>query len=260
MESKLITYITNWNRVHEDVLEKEKDLNDNGLKNFVVNSSSTSKDNWINIGDNSWCYRQLLETFKHASKEDADYISILFGDIYAPDGHSISEYVFETQKYINELPDCYVYSTSFTHDGWSYPTAILMDYDDNISYVCGTDTLYLTVHKDVVQFMSKYLKHFDGINGIDNYSSGWAVDVLCSAFSIYNKKNVFRNKSSVLTHYENSGYDVGNAYGEMKKIISEGVNFMSASYGYDSNRVQQIIDMMFVRRTSYEHSYGEFYA
>jgi len=259
MESSLITYITNWNRVCEDVLEKEKELSENNIKHFVINSSSTIKDEWINIGDNAWCYRQLLETFRHASEQDYEYVSILFGDIYAPEGRNISEYIIETRKYVNELPDCYVYSTSFTHDGWSYPTTVFKDYDENVSYVCGTDTLYLTVHKDIVEAMFKFLKHFDGIYGIDNYSSGWAIDVLCSAYAIYNKKNVFRNKSSILVHYENSGYDVGRAYGEMKKIIHEGVNFMSSYYGYDSNTMQRIIDMMFVRRTSYDNTYEDFY-
>lgn len=258
---KLITYITNWDRVNEDVIEKENDLKKNKIKYYVINSSSNlNNKNWIDIGTEAWCYRQLFETFKHASKQNYDYVSILFGDIYAPENSTISDFIFETQEKINTLPDCFVYSTSFTHDGWSYPTAIIKKYDDEVSYVCGTDTLYLTVHRDVVNFCFKFLKHFDNLYKIDNFSSGWAVDVVCSAYSIYNKKNVFRNTKSILTHYENSGYDVSKAYREMQLLLSESVNFASTSYGYDSNKFKNIIDMMFRQRTSHAHTFEEFYA
>ena len=255
----LITYITNWDRVYENVLEKEKILVKNNIDYFIANSSSITHDSWINLGNNAWCYRQLFEIFKHSYYQDYLYTSILFGDIYTPDKVPISDYIFETEKYIKELPDCYVYSTSFTHDGWSYPATILKDYDEAVSYVCGTDTLYLTVHKDVVEWMFKFLEYFDKIYGIDNYFSGWAVDVLCSAFSIYNKKNVFRNKSSVLVHYENSGYDVGKAHQEMNQIISEGINFMVSNYWYNYSRLNKIVEMMFARRMSPIYSYESFY-
>jgi len=258
MKSNLITYITNWDRVNDDVLQKEKSLLDNKIDYFVMNSSSTQKDEWLNIGTNAWCYRQLYEIFKHAKDLDYEFISVLFGDIYCPDGTTFSDYVKETNNNINTLPECYVYSTSFTHDGWSYPSTVIRMYDDDVSYVCGVDTLYLTVHREIALIVYKFLKYFDKKHGIDNFSSGWAVDVLCSAFSIYYGKNVFRNTSSILIHYENSGYDVGKAYGEMSLLISEAVYFWDA-IGNNGAALKRIIDMMFEQRVSREHTYEDFY-
>jgi hypothetical protein len=259
VNSKVLTYITNWNRVFDDVVLKESNLKDNGLDCVVVNSATEQKDHWLNIGD-KWCYRQLFEIFKDAlTRSDVEYFSVLFGDIYAPDGTDYSYFVKETTELVNTLPDCYVYSTSFTHDGWSYPGTVLKPYSNEVSFVCGTDTLYMTLHRDVVQFCADFLDYFDQKFGIDNFRSGWAVDVISSLYSIYNGKNVFRNHKSTLVHYENSGYDVSIAYNEMAKILDEAVFYLNLSRGYDVARLKNIQSMMFDQRTSGRYSYKDFY-
>jgi hypothetical protein len=261
MESNIMTYIINWDRVYDDVIEKENDLLNNNIQNTVVNSSSVTNLNWMNVGASAWCSAQVLKILEDAYNKDYDYISILFGDIYAPEGHSISEYVLETKKYLNKLPDCYVYSTSFTHDGWSYDRTILKKYNDKIAHVCGTDMLYLSINKDVIKFMYGFLKYYNSIYGLDKHPSGWGIDVLCSAYSIYNRKNVFRNTSSILVHYENSGYNIDDAHKEMEKILVEGIHYMSVNFNYNKEILVQMVYKIFEKQNSensisYEELYG----
>lgn len=259
VQSSVLTYINNWNRVYDDVLEKEADLKAIGINPIIINSATEEKESWLNIGD-KWCYRQLFEFFKDTQNHpEYDYFSILFGDIYAPEGTNIADYVLETIDTVDRLPDCYVYSTSFTHDGWSYPGSILRHHNENVAMVCGTDTLYMTVHKEVANFCYGFLQYFDDKFGIDNFRSGWAIDVICSLYSIYNGHHVFRNLKSVLVHYENSGYDVSVAYQEMSKIIEEAIYYMNLSRGYDVNRLNNIKNMMFEHRVNGVHSYEAFY-
>ena len=255
----ITTYITCWNRVLADVAAKEKEFVINKLPYFVINSATEQPKHWINIGDQAWCYRQLFETFKHARNIDSEYISVLFGDIYAPEGSNIIDYVKETSEKIKTLPDCFVYTTSFTHDGWSYPQLILKHHDEEIAYVCGTDTLYMTLHKNVYNFCADFLDYFDKKHGIDNFFSGWAVDVVCSLYSIYNRKNVFRNKKSILVHYENSGYNVDRAYSEMELIITEAINYMSENLGYNKDALNILKNMIMEQRSYAGYNYYNFY-
>jgi len=256
---KLMTYINNWDRVHNDVLDKESQMLSNNIPHKIINSSSQQKEGWINIGSNAWCYRQIFEVFKDAYKNDYDYISLLFGDIYCPDEKDFAYYVNETYEKINSLPDCYVYSTSFTHDGWSYPQTILKHYDEDVAYVCGTDTLYITLNKNVYRFAASFLHFFDKKHGIDNFASGWAVDIICSLYSIYNRKNVFRNKKTILVHYENSGYNVDKAYNEMNLIISEAINYMVEYMDYNREILNSIHEMMMQQRVVQKYDYNSFY-
>ena len=255
-----MTYIINWDRVYDDVIEKENDLLKNNIQHTIINSSSVTNPNWINMGTSAWCSKQIFKVFKDAHDKNYDYVSILFGDIYAPEGHSISEYMIETQKYLNRLPDCYVYSTSFTHDGWSYERTILKRHNDEIAYVCGTDMLYLTVNKNVIIFIYNFLKYYNSIYGLDKHPSGWGIDVLCAAYAIYNKKNVFRNTSSILVHYENSGYEIESAHTEMEKILSQAILYAGAKLNYNEEVLMEIINKIFEKQNSESSiSYEELY-
>jgi len=256
-DRSVITYVTNWNRVTDDVIEKEKDLLSNNLDFFIVNSSSFTKNDWINIG-NAWCYSQIYEILLHSSKLNYDYTSMLFGDVSASEGNSISNHVEQTIKNINRLPNCYVYSPSFTHDGWSGKSTILRKYDSEISYVCGVDTLYLTIHREISEIMLNLMKYFDDMNGLDNFSSGWGFDVVCCAISIYLGKNVFRDTSSVLFHENNSGYEVDGAHKEFLTFLAQAINFWNDS-GNDGRRLFEIIRMIFAKRDLSLYTYDDFY-
>jgi hypothetical protein len=109
--------------------------------------------------------------------------------------------------------------------------------------------------------MYGFLKYYNSIYGLDKHPSGWGIDVLCSAYSIYNRKNVFRNTSSILVHYENSGYNIDDAHKEMEKILVEGIHYMSVNFNYNKEILVQMVYKIFEKQNSensisYEQLYG----
>ena len=259
MKSNLLTYIISWDRVVDDIDAIENDLNSNNIEHVVINSASKGKENWLNIGD-KWAYKQIFEISKHALQQtDKQYFSILFGDVTLPENKTFSKIIKQTDELINQLPDCFSYSTSFTHYGWK-ENVTLKKYNDLISYVSCTDMLYLTLHRDVIKFWFDFSKYIDNKIGLDNIHSGWGMDIVASIYSIYNKKNIFKNDNEVLIHYDNTGYDVDIAHNEMEKIISEAKDFLVEHYKYDRLKLNQIHNMIFEKRSiSFNLNYKDFY-
>ena len=57
---KLQTFIFNWNRVDAEVEKMYMQLRKAGIDVTVINSTDNERDEWLNVGDDYWCYGQTL--------------------------------------------------------------------------------------------------------------------------------------------------------------------------------------------------------
>jgi hypothetical protein len=235
----------------------ESDFIQNGVEHIVVNSSSEYKKEWMNLGDASWATRQLYEIYKHANKNGYDYIFVLYGDV-SVNSMNMSDVIKSSIARISNNP-CSIYTKSFTYNHWGSPHTIIKDAGDKLYNICATDFSFIGMHKDTYKFIFNFLEFFKTKYNIDEYKSAWGFDQICWIYSMYNKKEMYRDCDINLIHdIFTTGYEDSQARHQMEITVSEGFDYM-ASMGYNKQRLIEMRQMLNMQYASRVFSYDDFY-
>ena len=232
---KFFTYVVNWNEVYNNVLEIEKSFKENNIPHKVINSGSMRIDDWMNVGDIRF-YRQLREAVNDFD-ESYDYMFWLAGDVSYG---SWKEFIDRANS-VATAYNVWAYAPHLTHEPWHENSSKItpLSSDKEVLLSIQTDGIAVLLHKEVILMLRKYFDYLAEHEDITQLTSGWGMDMIWCAFSIYNNKLVLRDKKHILSHPAGSSYDHSKASAELKVILDTFYKFCD-SEGLDSDKMKDL--------------------
>lgn len=207
---KLQTFIFNWNRVNEDVKKMYAQLNEAGIEATVINSTDEEQKDWLNVGDDYWCYGQTYTAFNQFD-ESNDYLNIIFGDVEYDDYPHL---VRRTQEVLQTVDNVGVFAPDYSNKDkcwWTIEeTSVDSSFDDErivASTIC--DFFCLAIHKDLVVEYKKFLKHFTDLhNDFPKWKgNGWGTGTIVCILAHLSGKLICRDKELIVGHSDVTGGD-----------------------------------------------------
>ena len=220
---KMFTYIVCWDDVHYNVVDNiEKQFVNAGMPHKVINSGNMKRDHWDNVGDIRY-YRQFNKALKDFDRSN-DYMVFICGDVSHQDWVAVYN---RANEVLDKHTNTYAYAPHFTYDPWNEGSTLLkrVPSDKDLLISTNTNGIMYFLHKDVVDFMSEYMDYVDQKHDLKTMISGWGVDLVWSAFAIYNNGLVLRDNKFIVTHPIGSSYDHGQATHETNIIYQSFVEF-----------------------------------
>jgi hypothetical protein len=254
-----MTYLINWEKVQDKVLDLEKDFIENEISHVIVNSSYDEKEHWMNIGGDSWATRQLYEIYKDAYLNNYDYIFLLYGDVSVNE-LPMSKVISNSIDYLKNNYGCGIYTTSFTYNHWGSPHTIIKNNENNVHNICATDFSFVGISREVYSFIFNFMDNFSVDNNIDEYHSAWGFDILCWIYCIYNNIDLLRDCNINLIHdISTTGYNDAIAREQMHHTVDSGINYMVNNLGLKESSIRTIRDMFNTQYHSRTFEYKDFY-
>lgn len=199
---KYEVFIFNWKFNHENALYHASVFEEYGIHVTVINSSDSFKKNeWINIGDESFFANQWNTLLKH-KRSESDFIIHIQSDAFFSDG---IRFLKKLDNLHSKFPDkigIYAPNVNFTHH--TYDISKCDVFDDDIYTVTNTDCTYWAISN---KLLNEMIPLFDlNINSI-----GFGADWFYSA--VANLKNicVLRDYTFMVDHEFKSGYNIDHA-------------------------------------------------
>lgn len=239
---KFFTYVVCWDEVYDNVLNIEHSFKSNNIPHKVINSGFRINDEWLNVGDIRY-YRQLYKAVQDFDRS-YEYMFWLAGDVSYSNWISfIDRANLSISKY-----NVFAYAPHLTSEPWHEGSSkiINLDLDDKMLLSIQTDGIAVILHRDVVNMLEKYFDFLSDRTDITKLTSGWGMDMIWCAYSIYNKKLVLRDNANILTHPSGSSYNHDRASQELKIILETFYEFCDAN-SIDSNEIKQLHDKIYGR-------------
>ena len=235
---KLFSYIVCWDDVHYNVIDNiEKQFVDSGLPHKIINSGNMKRDHWDNVGDIRY-YRQFNHALKDFDRSN-DYMVFVCGDVSHDNWSAVYN---RANEVLDSYTNTYAYAPHFTYDPWNESSTLLQNipFDKDLLISTNTNGMMYFLHRDVVDFMSEYMDYVDNKHDLKTMISGWGIDLVWSAFSIYNEGLVLRDNKFIVTHPFGSSYDHGQATHETNIIYQSFTEFAKIK-GMDEERAGLIL-------------------
>lgn len=224
------SYIVCWDEVYNNVLNIENDFTSLNVPHKVINSGSRLHDNWMNVGDIRY-YRQLHKAVKDFDRS-YEYMFWLAGDVSY---NNWSDFIDRANESVS-LYNVFAYAPHLTSEPWHEGSSkiINLTLDNKMLLSIQTDGIAVILHKDIVDMLEKYLDFVADKTDITQLTSGWGMDMIWSAYSIYMNKLVLRDNMHILNHPAGSSYGHDRASKELKIILDLFYEFC------DDNKIDSI--------------------
>jgi len=239
---KFFTYVVCWDEVYENVLNIEHSFKSNNIPHKIINSGSRIKDDWTNVGDIRY-YRQLYKACQDFDRS-YEYMFWLAGDVSY---HNWISFLDKANLSISTY-NAYAYAPHLTSEPWHEGSSkiINLDFDKQTLVSIQTDGIAVILHRDVVNMLEKYFDFLSSKTDITQLTSGWGMDMIWCAYSIYKNKLVIRDNSNILTHPAGSSYNHDKASKELRIVLDMFYEFCDSN-GIDSMKIRTLHDKIYGR-------------
>jgi hypothetical protein len=239
---KFFTYVVCWDEVYNNVLDIEHSFKSNNIPHKIINSGSRINDEWLNVGDIRY-YRQLYKAVQDFDRS-YEYMFWLAGDVSYNNWISFLDRANLSISTYN----VFAYAPHLTSEPWHEGSSRItnLDLDNKMLLSIQTDGIAVILHRDVVNMLEKYFDFLSNKTDITKLTSGWGMDMIWCAYSIYNKKLVLRDNANILNHPSGSSYNHDKASHELKIVLETFYEFCDAN-NIDSNKIKQLHDKIYGR-------------
>lgn len=236
------SYIINWNEVYNNVIGIESEFI-KANKPFKVINSGAPHDGWENIGDIRY-YRQFYYALKDFDYS-YEYLAVICGDISYSNWTGFFDRV---DSVLSSYDNVWLYAPHFTNDPWGKDSTSLqeMPFDKDLIISTNTNGIMFFMHRDLVKVFTEYYDFLEKEHGWTGMVSGWGIDIVYSALSIYNNKLIIRDQSHIITHPQGSSYGHDIASHETN-IVFDYFNKFCQSKQYDVDRIKSISGCIYGR-------------
>ena len=212
---KIQTFIFNWRGQYDKTIEKIDQLMAIGVQPVVINSDEEhERDDWHNIGEDSYFTAQFLKAIEVFEQGDADVLFHIQADAsyenWAPI-YADAEKYFEVYNW-----GIYAPNVDYTWYDSSRTDLDAFELDEmNLRMVANTDCTCWFIHKDILQEAKN--------RGIDfaPYKMGWSFDIVYPAISYTLKRPVIRDYAYTIDHPAGTNYNKDQAEKEMQTLFSK---------------------------------------
>lgn len=234
MKSK--TYIIAWDGAIKNCIYISQQLSYSKInhKFFNVSASPELTENWERKEDVRY-YRHFFNAVNEFLDTDLDVFIFNAGD-------GRCDYYAKYTKYIEQVfsenPNLVAFAPNSTNDDWSGARSKIRDsskYTNHYLTTC-TNGIYFAISRE----MCVVLKDFYRWSSIESKKieaekmfSGWGIDLIISAYAIYNNKYCYRDRGLLLLHPPSSNYSVEAAAKEVRMTYLAFSNYVSEVLGYD---------------------------
>jgi len=239
---KFFTYVVCWDEVYDNVLSIEHSFKTYTIPHKIINSGHRPNENWLNVGDIRY-YRQLYKAIQDFDRS-YEYMFWLAGDVSYNNWISFLDRAnLSVSKY-----NVYAYAPHLTSEPWHEGSSKIthIDFDQQMLISIQTDGIAVILHRDVVDVLEKYFDFLSNETDITQLTSGWGMDMIWCAYSIYSNKLVLRDNHSILTHPAGSSYNHDKASKELKIILDTFYKFCDANQ-IDSEKIKQLHNRIYGR-------------
>lgn len=251
------TYVVCWDDVRSNVINIENAFKSVGQKVTVINSGARF-DGWENVGDIRY-YRQLYYALK---KFDAssDYMAFICGDVSTNDWPA---FIKRFNTVLGSYDNVGLYATHFTNEPWNEGSTKLANFaiGDGLFISSNTDGIAFFMHRDIAKIALDYFEYLYKDENNLSMISGWGIDAIWSALSMYNDRLILRDNKFILNHPAGSSYSHSDASAEVVRIMDCFKNFCEEN-NFDTesifNYVRKIHERM--ARDPKSMSYSDFYS
>jgi hypothetical protein len=233
------TYIVSWDLVHNNVIEMEKNFSKFGNNFSILNSESTNREGWENIGDIRY-FRQFRYALEHFD-QSYDYMGWIAGDV------SFDKWGI----FLNRINDVFkkynfgIYAPNLTTEYWNKEKTFLkeFDFDNNLIISSQSDGIAIYINKKIVKILIEYFNYLENKVDLINLKSGWGMDFVWCSLSMYLNLPVVRDIFVTLDHPEGSSYDHSNAFKELDLIKNTFIDFCNIKK-YNTHAIKHYIKKM----------------
>lgn len=206
-------FIFNWRGQYEKTCKIESDLKNIFDKVTVINSDDNNKkDEWVNIGEESYFAHQFLKAIELF---DGDIFFHIQGDITFDKWQDL---VKDGIKYFDEF-GWGIYAPNVDYTWYSANNAdvntIQFKQYENLKVVSNPDCTVWMIHKDVLSILK------NAVPQLSHLKYGWGLDLLLCANSFLQKRLVIRDYNYTVQHPQGTGYAQEEAYKEMQYLIEK---------------------------------------
>jgi hypothetical protein len=261
MSSK--TYVICWDGSIENCLDIEKQMSISGLDYLIYNVSSKQVDskNWLKA-ENVRYYGHFYNALKDFCSTNYSVFIFNAGD---PSYDKLPFYTSKIEKIISNDKEIYALAPNIENDGFAGSASFIEDSSiyKNFNLATQTNGIYFAFSRELTIFMKNYLDWATSEEKVKfpDMHSGWGIDIVSCALSIYRNKMVYRDNSITMFHPNTTSTDQSQALGEMYTILDTFKEFCSLN-NIDPIKIQAIYDVIlkkFFSRLSYTPSIKEVY-
>lgn len=241
MKSK--TYIIAWNEAIVNCIDISQQLYGKVEHTFFnVSSTDNLNENWQRTDDVRY-YRHFFNAINDFLQTDADIFIFSAGDAKY-ENHV--EYIKYMERIFSENPNLVAFAPNATHDFWVGKRSSIKPSSkyENLYLVTCINGIHFALDRDTCVILDNFYKW----SSVDNkfiepkeMISGWGIDIMLSAYAIYNNKYCYKDSGVLFSHPATTHYNQTKAKQEQLRLIEEFSKFLEKELSYDISRYQKIV-------------------
>jgi hypothetical protein len=229
-----------WDEVQQNAISTSYQLLKGDLE-FLVFDVSTNPIEYKN-----WVVANKVRYYGHFYNSLVDFSytehSIFIFNAGDPKYNEFSKFTGKVENLFSIDEDLWVLAPDFTHDHFRKNASKIVQSKNDPELWLSTQTngIWVAIRRDLALKMLDFMDWMLRTNRLDftKMLSGWGIDYVYCAWSIYEGKKVYRDWSVVMEHPTGSSYTTGES--DMAAVLDSFKEYCSIS-GIDVDKIEAIL-------------------
>jgi hypothetical protein len=246
MSSK--TYCVVWDEMLNNGLNVDHQLASAGLDYlfYDVTTNPTPRENWV-IAEKVRYFGHFYNALVDFSKTEHDVFIFNAGDVFSPDQ---AQFTKKTEFVFSRDSNIWMFAPFIVGDdsGGEVTKIAKSQMYEGFILTCFINGIWFALHRELALFMLKFYEWSlaDGFFNFTDFISGWGLDMIYAAWTLYNNKKIYRDNMTMMQTPQSSSYNKDKAREEYKILLYKSKQFVK-SIGYDDNLYTEILNRMHVK-------------